>query len=221
MTAAAPEMPAAGPSLPIEGSRARQRLFHAAIELFGKRGYHGVSLRDIADALGQKPPAVYGHVTSKQDLLYQLALIGEHLHRRAIKDALLESVPDPREQLRALVRAHVLVHLQHPDLACVINLESRHLSPEQNADLLASRAQSAELFLDVFDRGARKGLFLVPNPRRVLRAIADLGAHTAQWEDRPDPSELDQIADDYAELALHMLTPSAPCLHGAQLRHGE
>ncbi len=55
---------------------ARLRLFEAALQLFGERGYDAVSVRDLMGALGQQPGALYGHVPSKQHLLYELTCIG-------------------------------------------------------------------------------------------------------------------------------------------------
>ena len=46
----------------IELPAAKRRLYEAAMELFGRDGYHAVSIRDIANALGQQPSAIYFHV---------------------------------------------------------------------------------------------------------------------------------------------------------------
>jgi AcrR family transcriptional regulator len=186
-------------------SASRLRLYETAIELFGRRGFHAVSVRELADALGIKPPSLYAHVASKQDLLFQITVVGETLHRDAVKEALLSSGPDPREQVRAIVRAHVLVHLGHPDLARLINTELRHLTAEQVEHIHAIRAGTAQRFLDVIDRGIRLGVFRAADPRRALRAIGDMGVHTAEWDDRPDAAEHEEIARDYAEMALLIL----------------
>src|SRR6476646_9978346 len=76
-------------------SGARLRLFETALELFGERGYHAVSVRDIAQALGQQPGALYFHVQSKQQLLYEVSLIGVEEHRDRVRAALLDAGRDP------------------------------------------------------------------------------------------------------------------------------
>ena len=83
----------------LELSPAKQKLYEVALELFGQEGFHAVSIRDIAQALGQQPSAIYFHVASKQELLYDLALIGHRSHFEALRDALLN-----RQTLRGKFR---------------------------------------------------------------------------------------------------------------------
>ena len=52
----------------MEGTSTRQRALDAALELFSRRGYQGVSMGDIADALGIKAPSLYKHFKGKEEL---------------------------------------------------------------------------------------------------------------------------------------------------------
>jgi len=46
----------------------RERILAAAEKLFARRGFSGTSVRDITDAVGIKPPALYNHFPNKEDL---------------------------------------------------------------------------------------------------------------------------------------------------------
>ena len=186
-------------------SEARQRLYETAIDLFGTRGYSSVAIKDLTDVLGITPPALYGYVSSKKQLLMELATIGVTLHRDEILDAILGSQPAPQEQLSAIVRAHVLVHLRYPELARIISTEVRHLDPEQVEALTRIREITNQRVLEVVERGVRLGDFAISNLPLTLRMIADLGIRTAEWSDRPDPSEFEAIAEDYVGAALRIL----------------
>src|SRR6059058_1915133 len=87
----------------LDLSPAKRRLYEVALELFGQQGYHAVSIRDIANALGQQSSAIYFHVPSKQELLFDLALIGHRSHYESLRDALMGAGADPRDQLKAVV----------------------------------------------------------------------------------------------------------------------
>lgn len=50
-------------------SAARDRVVDAALEAFARDGYNGVSMRDLAQALGIRAPSIYSHFASKSDLL--------------------------------------------------------------------------------------------------------------------------------------------------------
>ncbi|MGZ6804972.1 MAG: TetR/AcrR family transcriptional regulator, partial [Nocardioidaceae bacterium] len=181
---------------------ARRRLYEAAIVLFGDRGFHGVSVRDLAAALGQQPGALYAHVASKQDLLFALVSIGVRAHRDTLKAALLDAGREPADQVLALTTAHVALHLRDSALARVTNRESRALSDDQRDAVLAVRRESEQLFYDVIERGERLGAFHVADPVLAVAGIAAMGVRAADWWTPDGPHTLEQIADTYAGYAL-------------------
>jgi AcrR family transcriptional regulator len=58
---------------PRRGAVTAARILDAAEELFAERGYHGATLRDVADAVGLRIPSLYNHFASK-DALYEAVL---------------------------------------------------------------------------------------------------------------------------------------------------
>lgn len=59
----------------------REKALQAALELFGRKGYDGVSMNDIAEAVGIKAPSLYKHFPSKDALFAAVApAAGEHYH---------------------------------------------------------------------------------------------------------------------------------------------
>jgi AcrR family transcriptional regulator len=71
-----------GRPVKIPGEKStKEKIFEAAIDLFAERGYDGVSIRDIAAAVGVKESAIYRHYGSKDEILdrifkYPTARIG-------------------------------------------------------------------------------------------------------------------------------------------------
>lgn len=47
----------------------KQKIFDTSIELFSKKGCNGVSMRDIAKAVGIKESSIYNHYKSKDELI--------------------------------------------------------------------------------------------------------------------------------------------------------
>lgn len=186
-------------------TEARRRLFEAAIDLFGARGFHAVSVRDVANQLGMAPGAIYAHVASKQELLFELVKIGLEEHRSRLRDALLDAGSEPFDQVRALTRAHVLVHLEFPALARVISREVRSLNEEQTVAALMVTGDTERIFLEVVERGVRRGSFVVEEPRLAVLAIAGMGIRAAEWWTAADPLSAEAVADAYADYAIRIL----------------
>jgi AcrR family transcriptional regulator len=83
-----------GRPVKVEGEKGtREKIFDAAVELFAERGYDGVSVRDIAKAVGIRESSVYKHYGSKDEIL---DAIFEYLKSR------LYAPPAPGMDLEAL-----------------------------------------------------------------------------------------------------------------------
>jgi AcrR family transcriptional regulator len=184
---------------------AKHKLFEVALRLFGDRGYHAVSLRDIADELGQQPSAIYFHMGSKLELLFELALIGHRMHLQAVRDALMDAGRDPRDQLAAVMGAHVTVHLDYPAMARLTNRELRALSPEQLEEVLTIRRAAEQVTIDVLERGVRMGVFHVDDTFLAARALGAIGIRIAEWWD-PEAGERtrEEILEHYVAYALKL-----------------
>ncbi len=57
----------------------------AAMHLFGKQGYSGTSMRDIAGAVGVLPGSLYAHIASKEALLVDIVEGGINRFLAAIR----------------------------------------------------------------------------------------------------------------------------------------
>lgn len=178
------------------------RILEAALGLFAENGFAGTSIRDIADAAGVRSATLYAHYTSKEQLLADLIRLGHDLHHQRLREALLECRPDPREQLAALVRAHVKLHAELPRLALVANAELHALSPGLAAPALAIRDNSTQLFLEVGRRGVERGVFAPADLWLAVAAIGGMGIRVASWFTPTAGMTADQVADTYAEFAL-------------------
>jgi AcrR family transcriptional regulator len=184
---------------------ARRRLFATALRLFSEHGYHAVSVRDITDELGQQPGALYAHVESKQHLLSELVRIGVTEHRDRLRAAVLEVGADPEEQVRALVRAHVLVHLDYPELARLLIREQSGLTPAQQEAARTVTHETALTLLDIIGRGRELGVFGEGDDLLAVTAIAGMGNRLPEQWTPGFARTKDQIAETYAEYALRLL----------------
>ena len=182
-----------------------RRLQEEAARRFATEGYHAVTVRELADAVGIRVASLYSHVDSKQQLLRDLMLLGYEEHRDRLRRALLDAAPEPAAQLAALMGAHVRVNATYPVLARVCNTEIEALSPEADRQVLAIREESVRMFTDVIQRGVELGAFHCPDPWLAAVALGGMGVRVASWFTDESPYTVEQVVDRYVEFALKLV----------------
>jgi AcrR family transcriptional regulator len=199
---------AALPASASEGPRGV--VLDAALHLFAERGYAGASIRDIATASGLQPATIYSHFPSKEHVLAELVRIGHEEHYRRVSAALLDSLPDPRRQIVAFVRAHVRMHAELPMLALVSNSELHFLSRDTGARAFQLRQQSEGTLESLIQRGIDQGLFKVRNRWLATAAIGGMGLRVAFWFSPEAGIDVGELLESYVEFALRILGVAEP-----------
>jgi len=183
-----------------------RRLLEEALLLFGARGFHGVSVREITDATGIRASSLYAHMESKEQLLFELVIIGHEEHHELLRHALVEASSDPIDQLSRLVRAHVFLHATYPLLARICNRELQALSDESRVRVMDVRNASQQLMADVVERGMRLGVFHVEDLWLASAATLAMGLRIAEWWSDEMGYTVEAVADAYATFAVRLLT---------------
>lgn len=189
-----------------------RRIYEHSLVLFADRGYHGVSMREIAQACGIKASSIYAHVSSKEQLLYDLIFMAHEEHREGLRDALLGAGAEPVDQLRALVSAHVRYHAEYATLAMVGNNELHALSADNAVEIHAIRSADLQLFTDVIERGVKLGVFHCPDPFLATAMVGSAGIRVAAWFVAQQAYTggheytADEVANAYAEFALKIVS---------------
>jgi AcrR family transcriptional regulator len=196
----------------------RGRILHAGLALFAETGFHGTSIRAIAQRVGINSATLYAHYPSKEQVLADLVLIGHTELANRMRAALAPLPPEAPadDRLGALVRAHVLMHTEFPLLAVVTNTELHALSPDLAAPALALRAACRRLLFDALERGVKDEAFRVPDIVLTATAIGALAMQVAHWFGPDQPRSGAEIADVYARLALRMAGAADPCASPAE-----
>ncbi|HAX03648.1 MAG: hypothetical protein A2Y45_08985 [Tenericutes bacterium GWC2_34_14] len=79
-------------------------ILNEALNLFSEQGYEGVSMRDIAKAVGIQAPSLYNHFASKEDIFNSLMdAMTERYHKMAVQNQV------PQGSMEDVVGAYVFV----------------------------------------------------------------------------------------------------------------
>ena len=92
----------------------RQRILKAAMDIFAKEGYEGVSMRRIADKIEYSPGTIYRYFENKCDIMLQLCYHG--FERLLGLQFELDKITNPVERIKVEGRYYVTFALENPEL---------------------------------------------------------------------------------------------------------
>jgi AcrR family transcriptional regulator len=167
-----------------QGAKTAQAIREAGLQLIFEHGYEGMSLRDLAQAVGLQPGSLYNHIATKQTLLFEL--VSEHMRAlTAALDEALSGLDDPLARLETFVTFHLRYHLTRKVEVFVNNSELRSLEPENRAAIRALRRAYEQRLAAILADGAQDGIFVVPDIQVATYGILALLTGVAAWY-RPD-----------------------------------
>lgn len=175
-----------------------------ALGLFSKMGYEATSMRQIAAAVGIKPPSLYNHYPSKEEILSEIVqnALSEILKGQ---DRAFSDNPDSVSRLRAFVRMHAGFHARESQAAKIVNHNLSSLSPRHYRRTISDRARYERRFRELLVTGMEEGVFDIADPRITSYAILEMGMGIAIWYRSDGPLSMDELADQHVELALRMV----------------
>jgi AcrR family transcriptional regulator len=185
-------------------------ILDAAIAVMAQHGYHGTSVRDIAERAGVSPAALYHHFASKQAVLVTIMERGIEALLARTRAALDAAGERPADRLRALVEVQVLFHLEDQRGTLLGTSELRALEEPVRGAHVAKRIRQQQLFDDVVADGLARGEFSTPLPEEAARAIVVMCTGVASWFSPKGPLTRDEVVRRYQRLALDVVGAAPP-----------
>jgi TetR/AcrR family transcriptional regulator len=188
-----------------EKSRQRQEMLAAALGLFSEKGYHNVSMHEIAEKAEFATGTLYKFFKNKEELYKTLVLeLADKFH-----DVLTKAIQEPDdeiERLRNYVRAKGELFRANVSMIRLYFSETRGASFNVMADLFPEIRERYDQFLkttlaSVFERGMRSKRFKkIADPYHLAIALDSLtSAFLFLWLEAPErhpyPEEPDTILD--------------------------
>ncbi|MFI7112593.1 TetR/AcrR family transcriptional regulator [Nonomuraea sp. NPDC050227] len=188
-------------------------ILRAAVELFNRRGYDATSMGDLAKELGLTKPAIYHHVTGKEQLLGQALDDALDELTAAVTAATRDAAGRTAyERLREVVRRSVEVLVAHQPSVTLL-LRVRGNSPVELAALERRRWLDDRLAALVADAVAEGALRDDVPPALVSRLLFGMVNSLVEWY-RPDGAyDRAMVADAVTVIAFDGLAGHAPGAH--------
>lgn len=180
----------------------------AALQLFYERGYHGASVRAIADRAGVGIATLFHHGGSKGAILTRiLSAIIDELTRDL--ERAVAGIEDPLERLDKLVRELVVHHCDQREKSFVAQSEIRNVEDPARSEILHRRAEVQRMFEHAI-RDAIVDDRASGDAHETARAVVSMIVMIATWY-RPEGSRSrEQVADTYVHLARQLIGAPLP-----------
>jgi TetR/AcrR family transcriptional regulator, cholesterol catabolism regulator len=185
-----------------ESSSRKEQIYRASAKLFAERGYHATSMRDLAQALGVQGGSLYAHISSKEELLWEI------VNRAADEfDAALEPIRDskiaPPEKLRAALEAHFNVISQNKEMVTVFFHEWKHLPIIKMEEITSRRASVERIYTQILEEGTRGGQFRKDLDVKLASLLSLSSANwTYQWFSSTGRLSSREVADAFCAMLL-------------------
>lgn len=182
----------------------RDNILEAAAQVFRQKGFHGASMKDIAEAVNLQKASLYHHVSSKQEIL--LALLNQALELLLERISAISSQDIPADRkLEDMIRSYLQILAENTDLSAVLLFEHRSLERKQHARHVPNRDKFEALWRGVLEEGVAAKLFTCDDPALAARAILGILNWTITWYHPEGALGIEQIADQYSSLLLNGL----------------
>ena len=183
-----------------KSSATRMKVLQVAAGLFADRGYSGVGVNEIGEATGLGRGALYYHISSKEDLLYDIttAYMSDLI---AEGRAIVEGEPDPVLRIRRLSRALMMTISEHLSEMTVCFRELHALTAERRRAVTGLHGDYQSLWSATITEGVVKGAF-TPTPSVVLKGLLGMYFYSFLWLVPRGPENAAEIGDAFAEVVL-------------------
>ena len=179
----------------------RNEILDASAQIFSQKGYHGTSMQDIALAVNLQKASLYHHVSSKQEILFDLLNRGLDILIARVEEA-VDEPGSPDKRLRKATCAYLSTMTEYQDLASVLLLEYRSLEPDYHDRHISRRDRFELIWRDLIREGNEAGIFACDHPSLSARALLGVLNWTITWFRNDGPLSAEEIADQISNLFL-------------------
>jgi AcrR family transcriptional regulator len=181
----------------------RERILKIAARLFAEKGYHAIGMTELGDAVQLGRGALYHHIKSKEDLLYDISRV--YIAELAdFADNVARPEADPRKRIVMLGRELVLKIAANQAELTVCFREVHSLTEPRRSEVLALHRAYEKAWRDAMVDGADAGVFRPYDPV-VLKGVLGMYFYSYLWMKSDGRLSPQHVAERLNELALRMV----------------
>lgn len=216
MTKISSEKPQMTKKAKRSGRDTRQEIIDISSKIFSEVGYNSASMRDISEEVGIKPPSLYAHFSSKNQILYTVVKDASIKLNKGCIQSVNEASDTPFEQLVAFTNSHVEIEMNNREIIPLIDRhlfrESKNnagLNQDQQEELKEIQRELVTLLQDILNRGKADGTMRFNDLSVTTFAIFGIIEHVAYWYNPAGRLPPEETAREITGLVLKLVVPES------------
>jgi AcrR family transcriptional regulator len=197
----------------------QEHLLDAAEEVFGRKGYHETTLKEVAELADFSVGSVYSFFENKDDLFRQIFVRRGGEFMPEMRELLATGGDEPLAQLHRLIDFQVAWFRRRPHFGRLYLRHSKAAAPSSDAEVDRTIGdnyeESMQLQADLFRRGQEAGVFRAGDPEVLAHLFSGIVA--AYQAIDPAVADADPNAEErYPVSELHDLVEATFRTGGAR-----
>ncbi len=183
--------------------RRRDEILKTATDLFSEKGYHELTMEEIAEEIGVSKGTIYNYFSSKENLYLEILKESFEAIEALLQKEIENSDPAPLK-LRKLLATIFTFYRQNLKVLRILSRDETHLLREHFELTEKWRMRRVRLYEKIIEKGIDEGSFVRQNPR--LRALMLYGAVGAVMVHHDFSMDAGEVADAvFSQLASGLL----------------
>ena len=183
--------------------RRRDEILRAATDLFSEKGYHEVTMEEIAEEMGVSKGTIYNYFSSKENLYLEILKESFEAIEALLHEEVENSDPAPLK-LRKLLAAIFAFYRRNLKVLRILSRDETHLLKEHFELTEKWRTRRVRLYEKIIEKGIDEGSFVRQNPRlRALMLYGAVGAVMVHHDFSMDAGEVAEAV--FSQLASGLL----------------
>jgi AcrR family transcriptional regulator len=178
----------------------REAVLAAAAGLMARRGYAGMSLADLAEALGVSKPTLYHYVGSKEQLFGEIVQRSQEATIAFIREV-ADGPGTGLAKLREILTGYAEI-VNSDAGTSLIFAATAELGPETLAAIRGRARQANALIYRVFEEGQTDGTLSIGDRSLTLQTLFGSLNWTPNWYRADGPLSLRELAGRQADILL-------------------
>ncbi|GGE24824.1 TetR/AcrR family transcriptional regulator [Psychroflexus planctonicus] len=180
----------------------KDEILQVSARLIREKGYVGLSMRDLAKAIGVKAASLYNHIPSKQAILAEIILHLAEDFTSQIQHVAIKSISS-LDKLKQIIEHHVDLSLHHPNKLALLNNEWMHLEGQSLADFKTMRNQYEEQLRQIINQGKANNELKALHTELVLFSLLSTLRNLNVWIKKRGSIPAEQLKNELHQVLLN------------------